>query len=197
MILCQLDGGCCLLHTAVTSLRALPSAHTLSAPCASPQRKPKTQVVLDLGRRPEARFQGLPAEYLRDTPVSSGRREGRTRVVVLAGQLLRCQVELQSSCVGHEAGCVHASSQMRPDPAVHTHLPSDNSRILPTGVTRGAGCCCLQCWRVWQRQQGWHPRHPSPHQCTAQPQWSSGGPHLPRGPGRVWSCCHGQGHTGR
>jgi hypothetical protein len=28
------------------------------------------QVVLDLGRRPEARFQGLPAEYVREAPVS-------------------------------------------------------------------------------------------------------------------------------
>jgi hypothetical protein len=54
-------------HTACACARFLPPKKESSladVSCSLPQ------VVLDLGRRPEARFQGLPAEYLRDAPVS-------------------------------------------------------------------------------------------------------------------------------
>lgn len=141
-----------------------------------------------MGRRPEARFQGLPAEYLRDAPV----RSTCYRQSLMSWQ--GCNILMQC-----------------PSVRVYTMLPRCNTHCWPrrdqvlvvvcddaaAGDPRGVGGSSLECGRVWERQQGRHPRHLAPHQRPAQPQWCRGGPHMPCWSRCVGPCGHGQGHPGR
>jgi hypothetical protein len=58
------------LHDPASPSTAVPTSTAVSNVLAACCLGLLLQVVLDLGRRPEARFQGATAELLRDEPVS-------------------------------------------------------------------------------------------------------------------------------